>query len=65
MALVRRTMENIRRLKPRISRVKIDATTEADIRRHISVGPAIAFTAIVALLDAPPRRSTRYQLVVG
>jgi putative transcriptional regulator len=28
-------MENIRRLKPRISRTKIDATTEAGIRRHM------------------------------
>lgn len=27
-------MENIRRLKPRINRARIDATTEADIRRH-------------------------------
>ena len=35
MARVRRTMENIRRLKPRINRAKIDATTEADIRRHM------------------------------
>lgn len=35
MALVRRTMENIRKLKPRISRAKIDATTEADIRRQM------------------------------
>ena len=35
MAVVRRTMENIRRLKSRVSRVKIDATTEADIRRHM------------------------------
>jgi putative transcriptional regulator len=34
MALVRRTMENIRRLKPRTNRAKIDATTEADIRRR-------------------------------
>ncbi len=34
MAIVRRTMESIRRLKPRINRGKIDATTEADIRRH-------------------------------
>jgi putative transcriptional regulator len=34
VALVRRTMENIRRLKQRINRAKIDATTEADIRRH-------------------------------
>jgi len=35
LAIVRRTLENIRRLKPRISRAKIDATTEADIRRHM------------------------------
>ena len=35
MAIVRRTMENIRRMKPRINRAKIAATTEADIRRHI------------------------------
>ena len=34
MALVRRTLENIRQLKSRINRAKIDATTEADIRRH-------------------------------
>jgi putative transcriptional regulator len=35
MALVRRSMEHIRRLKPRIDRAKIDATTESDIRRHM------------------------------
>ena len=35
MALVRRSLEKIRRLKPRINRAKIDATTEADIRRHM------------------------------
>src|SRR5262249_5719896 len=35
MAIVRRTMENIRRMKPRVNRTKIAATTEADIRRHI------------------------------
>jgi putative transcriptional regulator len=35
MATVRRTLEDIRRMKPWISRVKIDATTEADIRRHM------------------------------
>lgn len=34
MARVRRTMASIRRRKPRIDRAKIDATTEADIRRH-------------------------------
>jgi putative transcriptional regulator len=28
-------MEDIRRMKPRINRAKIDATTEADIRRHM------------------------------
>jgi putative transcriptional regulator len=35
MALVRRTIESIRRLKPRINRTKIDATTEAEIRRQM------------------------------
>ncbi len=35
MAVVRRTMETIRRMKPRVDRSKIDATTEADIRRHM------------------------------
>ncbi len=35
MALIRRTMESIRRMKPRIDRAKIDATSEADIRRHM------------------------------
>jgi len=35
MAIVRRTMEEVRRLKPRINRAKIDATTEADIRRYM------------------------------
>jgi putative transcriptional regulator len=35
MAIVRRTMEEIPRLKPSINRAKLDATTEADIRRHM------------------------------
>jgi len=35
MAIIRRTMENIRRMKPRINRAKIDATSEADIRRNM------------------------------
>jgi putative transcriptional regulator len=35
MAIVRRTTEGIRRMKPRINRPKIDATSEADIRRQM------------------------------
>jgi putative transcriptional regulator len=35
MARTRRTMEQIRRVNPRIDRAKIDSTTEADIRRHM------------------------------
>jgi putative transcriptional regulator len=35
VAIIRRTMEDIRRMKPRINRAKINATTEADIRRHM------------------------------
>ncbi|TMJ26021.1 MAG: helix-turn-helix domain-containing protein [Alphaproteobacteria bacterium] len=35
MALVRRTLAQVQRMKHRIDRGKIDATTEADIRRHM------------------------------
>jgi putative transcriptional regulator len=35
MAIVRRTLDHIRRVKARIDRTTIDATTEADIRRHM------------------------------
>lgn len=35
MAIVRRTLDRIRRMKPRIDRAKIDSTSEADIRRHM------------------------------
>jgi putative transcriptional regulator len=35
MAIIRRTMENIRRMQPRVNKAKIAATTEADIRRHM------------------------------
>jgi hypothetical protein len=35
VALVRRMMKSILRRKPRINRTKIDATTEADIRRYM------------------------------
>jgi|ERR1700683_440290 len=35
MASIRRTIESIRRMTPRIDRAKIDATTEGDIRRQM------------------------------
>ena len=35
MAIVRRTLDQIRRLKPKVDRAKIDATSEADIRRQM------------------------------
>ena len=35
MAIVRRTLDQIRRMKPKIDRAKIDATLEADIRRQM------------------------------
>ena len=35
MAIVHRTMEKIRRMKPKTDRTKIKRTTEADIRRHM------------------------------
>jgi len=35
MAIVRRTLEQIRRVKPRVNRTRIKATNEGDIRRHM------------------------------
>ena len=35
MALVRKTLAQIKRDKPRVDRAKVDATTEADIQRHM------------------------------
>jgi putative transcriptional regulator len=35
MALVRRTLDRIRRLRPKIDRAKLDAASEVDIRRHM------------------------------
>ena len=35
MVIVRRTLNQIRRVKARVDRSKIDATTEADIHRHM------------------------------
>jgi putative transcriptional regulator len=35
MALIRRTLDQVRRVKPRLNRAKISATTERDIRRHM------------------------------
>ena len=35
MAITRMTTEQIRALRPRVDRTKLDATTEEDIRRHM------------------------------
>ena len=35
MAIVRRTLAQLRRVKPAINRGKLDSTTESDIRRHM------------------------------
>lgn len=35
MAIVHRTLERIRKMKPKLNRTKIDLATEADIRRHM------------------------------
>ena len=55
MALVRRTLEHVRRVKPRIDRAKIDATTESDIRRLGGLAkklPRTAVTFLIAVLAA-------------
>ena len=56
MALVRRTLNQIQRVKPRIDRSKIDATTEADIRRHMiedGQDPAMALAGFAPII--PPQ----------
>ena len=35
MAYVHRTLEQIRRMKPKTDRARINRTTDADIRRHM------------------------------
>lgn len=35
MAYVHRTLDQIRRMKPKTDRTKINSTTDADIRRHM------------------------------
>src|SRR6516162_7190375 len=53
MAIVRRTMENIRRMKPRVNRAKIAATAEADIRRHMREDNQDDLTGFAPVI--PPR----------
>jgi hypothetical protein len=38
MAYVHRTLEQIRRMKPKTDRTKINRTPDADIRRHMIEG---------------------------
>jgi len=52
MVVVRRTMESIRRMKPRVDRARIAATSEADIRRHMREdahedGPLDGFAPVI------------------
>ena len=52
MGIVRRPVEAIRRMKPRVNRAKIDATTETDIKRHMREDDQVApdltgFTPVV------------------
>jgi putative transcriptional regulator len=35
MAIIRRSAEAIRRMRPEVNRAKMEATSEADIRRHM------------------------------
>ena len=56
MALVRRTLDHVRRVKPRIDRAKVDSTTEAQIRRQMvedGQNPAGELTGFVPVI--PPQ----------
>ena len=63
MARVRRTMEQIRRMKPRVNRAKIDSTTEADIRRHmIEDGQDPAAVLLAGFVPVVPPQILRKRL---
>ena len=53
MAIVHRTLEQIRRMKPKTDRTKIKRTMEADIRRHMiedgqnPKGSLFGFTSVI------------------
>jgi putative transcriptional regulator len=56
MAVVRRTLDRIRRVKHRIDRTKIDSSTEADIRRHMiedGQNPAVELAGFAPVI--PPQ----------
>jgi putative transcriptional regulator len=56
MALVRRTLDHIRRVKPRVDRARIDSTTESNIRQHMiedGQNPAGALTGFAPVI--PPQ----------
>jgi putative transcriptional regulator len=53
MAIVRKTLEEIRAMKPRIDREKIDATTDEDIARQIAEDEDLAPELTLDMLIAP------------
>ena len=62
MARVRRTMEQIRRMKPRVDRAKIDSTTEADIRRHMIEDGQDPADSLAGFVPVVPHRSCEKRL---
>jgi putative transcriptional regulator len=62
MAIVRRTLEHIRRVKPRVHRAKIDATTEADIRRHMIEDGQDPGTSLAGFASVIPPQAVRKHL---
>jgi putative transcriptional regulator len=62
MALVRRTLDHVRRVKLRIDRGKIDATTEADIRRHMIEDGQNPAAELAGFAPVIPPQALRKQL---
>jgi len=62
MAIVRKTLDEIRAMKPRIDRAKFEAASEEDIARQVAEDPETAPEITLDMLIAP--KNLRRRLVM-
>jgi putative transcriptional regulator len=62
MAIIRKTLDEIRAAKPKVDRAKIDATTDEDIARQITENPDTAPEVTLDMLIAPANLRRRLHM---
>ncbi len=62
MAIVRKTLDQIRAMKPQIDRAKLDATTDEEIARQIAEDPDTAPEVTLDMLIAPKNLRRRLNM---